>query len=144
MFITPGIIPCLRRAGHLGIQDGIPSDHVGCWLEFDGTELFRGETENLGTIQQKPFTMQDTKQLKIFTEKMETHLASKQVEQRLEAFRKLLTEGNLATRTEVAEYERIARAVDDAIRYGIKSARRHNTGYHQYPALTEAAAIVCY
>jgi hypothetical protein len=60
MFVTPGIIPCLRRSGYLGIQDVIPSDHVGCWLEFDGTELFRGATENLGTIQQKPFTMRDT------------------------------------------------------------------------------------
>ena len=63
--------------------------------------------------------MRDTEQLKIFTEKLETHLASKQLERRLEAFRKLLTEGNLATRTEVAEYERIARDVDDAIRCGI-------------------------
>ena len=76
MFITPGIIPCMRRSGHLGIQDGIPSDHVGCWLEFDGLEMFRGATENLGTIQQKPFTMRDTEQLKMFTEKMETHLTS--------------------------------------------------------------------
>jgi hypothetical protein len=40
MFVTPGIISCLRWSGHIGIQDGIPSDHVGCWLEFDGTEFF--------------------------------------------------------------------------------------------------------
>ena len=144
MFVTPGIIPCLRWSGHLGIQDGIPSDHVGCWLEFDGTELFRGATENLGTIQQKPFTMRDTEQLKMFTEKMETHLTSKRVEQRLEAFQKGLTEGNLALRTEVTEYERIARDVNDATRCGIKAARRHKTGYHRSPALTEAAEIVCY
>jgi hypothetical protein len=144
MFVTPGIIPCLRRSGHLGIQDGIPSDHVGCWLEFDGTELFRGTTENLGTILQKPFTLQDTEQLKTFTEKMDTHMTSKRVEQRLEAFQKGLSEGNLASWTEVEEYERIARDVNDTIRCGIKAARRHNTGYHRSPALTEAAAIVRY
>ena len=95
-------------------------------------------------IHQKPFTMRDTEQLKMFTEKMETHLTSKRVEQRLEAFQKGLTEGNLASRSEVEEYERIARDVDDAIRCGIKAARRHNTGYHRSPALTEAAAIVRY
>ena len=50
---------------------------MGCWLEFDGTELFRGATDNLGRIQQKPFTMRDTEQLRIFAEKMETHLTSK-------------------------------------------------------------------
>ena len=121
MFVTPGIIPYLCRSGNLGIQDCIPSDHVGFWLEFDGTELFRGATENLGTIQQKPFTMRNTEQLKTFIEKMETYLTSKRVEQRLEAFQKGLSEGNLASRTEVEEYERIARDVDDAIRCGIKA-----------------------
>ena len=80
----------------------------------------------------------------MFTEKMETHLTSKRVDPRLEAFQKGLTEGNLASRSEVEEYERIARDVDDAIRCGIKAARRHNTGYHRSPALTEAAAIVRY
>ena len=72
-----------------------------CWLEFDGTELFHGATENLGMIQQKPFTMQDTEQLKNFTEKMETHLTNKQVERRLEDFQKGLSKGNLATMTTV-------------------------------------------
>jgi hypothetical protein len=66
----------------------------------------------------------------MFTEKMEYHLTSKRVEQRLEAFQKGLTEGHIASRKEVEEYERIARDVDDAIRCGIKAARRHNTGYH--------------
>jgi hypothetical protein len=80
----------------------------------------------------------------MFTETMETYLTSKRVEQRLEAFQKGLTEGNLASQTEVEEYERIARDVDDAIRCGINAARRHNTGYHRSPALTEAAAIVRY
>ena len=98
MFVTPGIIPCIQRSGHLGIQDGIPSDHVGCWLESNGAELFRGSTENLETIQQKTFTMCDTEQLKIFTEKMETHLTIKQVERRLEEFKKIFSTGNLATR----------------------------------------------
>ena len=88
MFVTPGIIPCIQRSGHLGIQDGIPSDHVGCWLESDGAELFRGSTENLETIQQKTFTMCDTEQLKIFTEKMETHLTIKQFERQSEEFKK--------------------------------------------------------
>ena len=60
--------------------------------------------------------MRDTEQLKIFTETMDTHLTSKRVEQRLEAFQKRLKEGNLASRSEVEEYERIARDVDDAIR----------------------------
>ena len=64
--------------------------------------------------------MRDTEQLRIFTEKMETHLTSKQVERRLETFQKRLSAGNLATRTEVKEYEIIARDVDDAIRCGIK------------------------
>ena len=80
----------------------------------------------------------------MFTEKMETHLTSKRVEQRLEAFQKGIIEGNLASRSEVEEYERIARDVNDAIRCGIKAARRHNTGYNRSPALTEAAAIVRY
>ena len=88
--------------------------------------------------------MRDTEQLKMFTETMETHLTSKRVEQRLEAFQKGLPEGNLASRTEVDEYERIAWDVDDEIRCGIKAVRRHNTGYHRSPSLTEAAAIVRY
>ena len=65
--------------------------------------------------------MRDTEQLKMFTEKMETHLTSKRVDQRLEAFPKGLTEGNLASRSEVKEYERIARDVDNVIRCGIKA-----------------------
>ena len=80
----------------------------------------------------------------MFTEKMETHLTSKRVKQRLEAFQKGLIEGNLASRSEVEKYEQIARDVDNAIRCGIKAARWHNTGYHRSPALTEAAAIVRY
>ena len=73
MFVSSGLLPCLRWSGNLGIQDCIPTDHVGCWLEFDGKEFFRGVTKNLGTIQQKPFTMRDTKQLKMFTINMENH-----------------------------------------------------------------------
>ena len=98
-------------------------DHVGCWLEFAGTELLRSATENLGTLQQKPFTMRNTEQLKIFMDKMETHLTSKQVDQKLEEFHKQLSTGNLATTTEVKEYEHITCNVNDAIRCGIKAAR---------------------
>jgi hypothetical protein len=32
MLVTPGILPFLRRAGHFGIHEAIPSDHVGCWI----------------------------------------------------------------------------------------------------------------
>ena len=73
---------------------------------------------------------------------METHLTSKQVELQLEKFQKRLSAGNLATQTEVKEYESITRDIDDAIRCSIKVARCHNTGYHRSPALTEASAKV--
>ena len=91
-------------------------------------EIFRGATENIGTIQQKTYTMRDTKQLKMSPEKMETHLTSKHVERRLEKFQKRLSAGSLATQTEVKEYKSIARDINDAIMCGIKSTRRHNTG----------------
>ena len=80
VFASESLLPHLRRSGHLGILDAIPSDHVGIWLEFDGTELFRGVTENLGSIQQKPFTMRDTTKLKLFTEVMEKHHVENEVE----------------------------------------------------------------
>ena len=74
VFASESLLPHLRRSGHLGILDAIPSDHVGIWLDFDGTEIVRGATEQLGSIQQKPFTMRDTTQLKKFTDTVETHL----------------------------------------------------------------------
>ena len=83
VFASESLLPHLRRSGHLGILDAIPSDHMGIWLEFDGTELFRGVTENLGSIQQKPFTMRDTSKLKLFTEVMEEHLVKQNLERRL-------------------------------------------------------------
>ena len=44
VFASESLLPHLRRSGHLGILDAIPSYHVGIWLEFDGTEIFRGAT----------------------------------------------------------------------------------------------------
>ena len=41
VFASESLLPHLRRSGHLGILDAIPSDHVGIWLEFDGIEIFR-------------------------------------------------------------------------------------------------------
>ena len=79
VFASESLLPHLRRSGHLGILDAIPSDHVGIWLEFDGTELYRGVTENLGSIPQKPFTMRDTSKLKMVPKIMEEHLVSREV-----------------------------------------------------------------
>ena len=77
VFASEPLLPHLRRSGHLRILNAISSDHVGIWLEFDGTELFRGVAENLGSIQQKTFTMRDTTKLKLFTEVMEKHLVAR-------------------------------------------------------------------
>ena len=77
-------------------------------------------------------------------EKTNTHLTSKHVGRLLEDFQKGLSTGNLSTKTELEEYERIARDADDAIRCSIKEVHRHNTGYHRSPALPEAVAIVQY
>ena len=61
VFASDTLLPHLRQLGHLGILDAIPSEQIGIWLEFDGTELFRRVTENLGSIHQKYFRMRDTK-----------------------------------------------------------------------------------
>ena len=49
------------------------------WLEFDGTQLFRGATNIIGKIHQKSFTIRDTEQLEPFLKKIEPHLPIKQV-----------------------------------------------------------------
>ena len=144
VFASESLLPHLRRSGHLGILDAIPSDHVGIWLEFDGTELFRGATENLGSIQQKPFTMRDTTQLKTFTDTVEKHLVEQSVESRLGSLQRSIPEGAIATPLHVAEYEKIARDVDAAMKAGIAASSRKNVGFHRSPALTDAASIVRY
>ena len=144
VFASESLLPHLRRSGHLGILDAIPSDHVGIWLEFDGTELFRGVTENLGSIPQKPFTMRDTSKLKEFTRIMEEHLVEQFVERCLGCLQRSILEGAIATGDQVEEYEKIARDVDAAMKAGIAASSRPNVGFHRSPALTDAASIVRY
>ena len=144
VFASESLLPHLRRSGHLDILDAIPSDHVGIWLELDGTELFRGVTEKIGSIPQKPFTMRDTSKLKMFIEIMEEHLVSKKVERRLERLQRSIPEGAIATAAQVAEYEKIARDVDAAMKAGIAASSRSNVGFHRSSAIMDAASIVRY
>ena len=66
MFVSPDLLPCLHRSGHIVILDGLSLDHVSCWIEFDGTQLFQDATETHGSIQHTTFPMRDTMQLHIF------------------------------------------------------------------------------
>ena len=64
VFASESLLPHMRWLGHIVILDVRPSDHVGIWMDFDGTELFRRVTDNLRSIHQKPFTMRDITKLK--------------------------------------------------------------------------------
>ena len=50
-------------------------DHVGCWIEFDGTALFRGATECLSSTLKMPFNLRQTSAVEMFIAIMEMHSA---------------------------------------------------------------------
>jgi hypothetical protein len=88
--------------------------------------------------------MRDTTKLKLFTGVMEKHLVEKEVERRLGRLQRSIPEGAVATRSQVDEYEKIARDVNKAMKAGIAASSRSNVGFHRSPALTDAASIVRY
>ena len=70
-------MPAVKRAGHVGIYDGIGSDHCGIWVEFDGRQLFRGNTEQLGSPSVPPFSIRETKKIEKYLAMLEKHLAAR-------------------------------------------------------------------
>ena len=43
MFISPGILPSLRKVGYLPFHTTIFSDHCALWADFDSSLMFLGE-----------------------------------------------------------------------------------------------------
>ena len=68
--------------------------------------------------------MRDTTQLKTFTDTVEKHLLEQSLEQRLGSLQRSIPEGAVATPLHVAEYEKIARDVDAAMKAGIADSSR--------------------
>ena len=93
MLVTPGILPFLRRVEHFGIHEAIPSDHVGCWIEFDGKQLFNGATKWLSSVLQKPFIMRETRKIETFKKLMEIHFRERDVERRIDQLLPRLDKG---------------------------------------------------
>ena len=88
--------------------------------------------------------MRNTSKLKLVAEVMEEHMVSREVERRLGRLQRSIPDGSIATGLQVEEYEKIARDVDAAMKAGIAASSHPNVGFHQSPALTDAASIVCY
>ena len=101
IFISPTLAPALQGVGHVGIQDAILSDHCGLWIDFNARELFKGNTETLGSIIDAPFTMRQVRKVEQFIEKIESHLQETRVEERLDN----LATKNLSLQEYVKEFE---------------------------------------
>ena len=128
MLVTPALLPYLRRSGHFGIQDAIPSDHVGCWIEFDGTALFRGATECLSSTLKMPFNLRQMSAVETFISIMEMHFIAQNVEKRIERMQNSFARGEMTEDEYEAEYGNIALDVNDAMFAGIKAASKPNVG----------------
>ena len=59
ILVTPSLLPHFRKYGHLGIQDGIPSEHCNLWMELDSHAIFQGATTSLASLLSKPSFMQE-------------------------------------------------------------------------------------
>ena len=96
----------------------------------------RGRTEQLSSALDAPFNARDLHKMERHTSKMEDHFRATNIECRLE---KLRRQGpSLTDEAFQAEYERISRDVDDAMRAGIKTVKKKNIGYARSPVLTRA------
>ena len=80
IFLSPALLPIVRKCGHLGIQDGIPSDHSALWIELDGVKLFRGATPSLASPLSKPFSMQETKKVEKFLTTLEAYFTQHRIQ----------------------------------------------------------------
>ena len=141
---NPNILSSVRKCGHLGIQDGIYSDHVGVWIELDGRKLFQSSTANMGTARVKALNLRDQKQCDRFLQVVDAHMQHQNVDERSAKLQTEMPYGIFATPAQERKYERIAADVDDAMNAGITAVCHTNVGYHRSPALTSAANLVRY
>jgi len=140
IFLSPTLVPAMRRVGQLGIQDAILSDHCGIWIDFNVRKLFKGSTESLSSILEAPFNLRQTMKVEKYIATMESHLKETRVEERLDA----LAATQLSLPEYVEQYEKIRMDADVAMQAGVKAVRRKNVGYARSPALMKAASLVRY
>ena len=135
---TPNILSSVRKCRHLGIQDGIFSDHVGVWIKLDGRKLFQSPTAHMGTAKLKALNLCDQNKCDRFLQVVDAHMQHQNVDKWSEKLQIDMPYGMFATPAQVCRYGRIAEDVDDAMNAGLTAFYRNNLGYHRSPALTRA------
>jgi hypothetical protein len=135
IFVDPALTPAISHIGYLGTHEGILSDHVMAYIDFDEAKLFSGLINHPPPFRAREITIEQADKVQTFLNELLPALEAHNIASRTFKLAKSFVEHKKASNENVTTYKKLYGQFLQITKDTASKVGRHDFGYARSPTL---------